>query len=141
VEFFIHFFDLVSKDLMEFVEESCIKGEVIKSVNSTFIALILKVNGPTNFGDFCPIALWNLFYKVISKIIAQRLRPILYRQLSEEQFGFFKGRQINDVIGIAKECLHCIKEKKTQGINSKNRSKEILRLYKLGLPQIGLTKM
>jgi hypothetical protein len=100
VEFFIFFFDLVAKDLMEVVEESCIKGEVIKSLNSTFIALIPKVNGPTNFGDFRPIALCNLYYKVISKIIAQRLRPILSRSLSEEQFGFLKGRQINDAIGI-----------------------------------------
>jgi hypothetical protein len=38
---------------------------------------------------------------VISKIIAKRLRPILSRSLSEEQFGFLKGRQIIDAIGIA----------------------------------------
>jgi hypothetical protein len=101
---------------MEAVEESRIKGEVIKSLNSTFIALIPKVNGPTNFGDFRPITLCNLCYKVISKIIAQRLRPILYRSLSEEQFGFLKGRQINDAIGIAQECLHNIKEKKLQAL-------------------------
>jgi hypothetical protein len=116
VEFFIFFYDLVAKDLMEAVEESRIKGEVIKSLNSTFIALIPKVNGPTNFGDFRPIALCNLCYKVISKIIAQRLRPILSRSLSEEQFGFLKGRQINDAIGIAQECLHSIKEKKLQAL-------------------------
>jgi hypothetical protein len=53
---------------------------------------------------------------VISKIIAKRLRPILSRSLSEEQFGFLKGRQIIDAIGIAQECIHSIKEKKQQAL-------------------------
>jgi hypothetical protein len=116
VEFFIHFFDLVAKDLLEAVEESHTSGEVNRALNSTFIALIPKVNGPTNFGDFRPIALCNLCYKIITKIIATRLRPILSRTLSEEQFGFLKGRQIIDAIGTAQECLHSIKEKKIQAL-------------------------
>ena len=53
---------------------------------------------------------------MISKIIAKRLRPILSRSLSEEQFGFLKGRQIIDAIGIAQECIHIIKEKKQQAL-------------------------
>lgn len=116
MEFFIFFFDLIAKDLLEAIEETCIKGEVIKSLNSTFIALIPKVNGLANFGDFWSIALCNFCYKVISKIIANRLRPILSRALSEEQFGFLKGRQINEASGIAQECLHNIKEKKLQAL-------------------------
>lgn len=116
MEFFIFFFDLIAKDLLEAIEETCIKGEVIKSLTSTFIALIPKVNGVANFGDFWSIALCNFCYKVISKIIANRLRPILSRALSEEQFGFLKGRQINEASGIAQECLHNIKEKKLQAL-------------------------
>jgi hypothetical protein len=115
VDFFLHFFDLVAKDLLEVVEETRITGMVIRSLNSTFIALIPKVNGPTNFGDFRLIA-FNLCYKVISKIIAKRLRPILSHSLSEEQFIFLKGRQIIDAIGIAQECIHSIKEKKQQAL-------------------------
>jgi hypothetical protein len=92
VEFFLHFFDLVAKDLLEVVEESCLSGEVNRSLNSTFIALIPKVNGPATFGDFRPISLCNLCYKIISKIIAKRIRLILSRTLSEEQFDFLKGR-------------------------------------------------
>jgi hypothetical protein len=116
VEFFLHFFDLVANDLLEAVEESRLTGEVNRSMNSTFIALIPKVNGPATFGDFRPIALCNLCYKIISKIIAKRIRPILSRTLSEEQFGFLKGRQIIDAIGTAQECLHSIREKKLQAL-------------------------
>jgi hypothetical protein len=51
-----------------------------------------------------------------NKIIAKRIRPILSRTLSEEQFGFLKGRQIIDAIGTAQECLHSIREKKLQAL-------------------------
>jgi hypothetical protein len=84
VEFFLHFFDLVVDDLLEAVEESCLSGMVNRSLNSTFIALIPKVNGPTSFGDFRSITLCNLVYKIITKILAKRIRPIMSRTLSEE---------------------------------------------------------
>jgi hypothetical protein len=116
VEFFLHYFELVGQDLLEVVEESRLRGEVIKQINSTFIALIPKVNFPRTFSDFRPIALCNLCYKIISKIIAKRIRPILSRALSEEQLGFLKGRQILDAIGMTQECLHSIKTKKLQAI-------------------------
>jgi hypothetical protein len=77
VEFFLHFFELVGQDLLDVVEESRIRGEVIKQINSTFIALIPKVNRPSTFNDFLPIALCNLCYKIIAKIIAKRIQPIL----------------------------------------------------------------
>jgi hypothetical protein len=65
---------------------------------------------------FDQYSLCNLCYKIISKVIAKRLRPILSRVLSEEQLGFLKGQQILDAIGTAQECLHNIKSKKLQAI-------------------------
>jgi hypothetical protein len=116
VKFFIHFFDLVGDDLLEAVEDSRRRGEVIRSLNSTFLALIPKVNKPSSFGDFRPIALCNLCYKLIAKIIANRIKPILSRTLSGEKLGFLKGRQILDAIGTAHECLHNIKLKKLKAL-------------------------
>jgi mannosylglycoprotein endo-beta-mannosidase len=116
VEFYISFYDLVAKDLLEAIEEAHLKGEVNRTLNSTFISLIPKINGPTTFGDFRPIALCNLCYNIITKIIAKRIKPIMSRTLSEEQFGFLKGRQIIDTIGTAQECLHSIREKKLQAL-------------------------
>lgn len=68
------------------------------------------------FGDYRPIALCNLCYKLIVKVIANRLKPILLKSLSSEQLGFLKGRQILDAIGTAQECIHSIKQKKLQAL-------------------------
>jgi hypothetical protein len=116
VEFFIHFFDLVGQDLLEAAEESRNHGEVIISLNSNFIALIVKVNNSSSFGDFRLIDLCNLCYKIIAKIIAIRIRPILSQFSSAEKLGFLKGRQILDEIGTTQECLHSIKVKNLQAM-------------------------
>jgi hypothetical protein len=131
IEFFIHFFDLVGEDLLEMVEESRSRGFIVGSLNSTFLALIPKVNKPVTFGDFRPISLCNLVYKLISKIIANQIKPILSRSLFAEQLGFLKGRQIQDAIGTTHECLHSIK-KKIKIPYTEVGSTESLRLHKLG---------
>jgi hypothetical protein len=53
---------------------------------------------------------------LITKIIANRIKPILSRSLSEEQLGFLKGRQILDAIGTTQECIHSIKVKKSKSL-------------------------
>jgi hypothetical protein len=93
-----------------------IERKIYGGLNATFIALIPKINKPTSFGDFRPISLCNLCYKIISKTIANRINPILSRSLSEEQLGFLQGRRIHDVIGIVHECLHSINKKKIKSL-------------------------
>jgi hypothetical protein len=110
-EFFLFFFDLVGSDLLEMVEDSRRKGQLCGGINSTFLALIPKVNKPVSFDDYRPISLCNLIYKVISKILANRIKPILSKCLSSEQLGFLKGRRIQDAIGTTHESLHSIKKK------------------------------
>ena len=69
MEFFIHFFDLVGDDLLNVVEDYKTRGLVNKSLNATFLTLVPKVNNPLSFGDYKPIALCHLYYKMISKIL------------------------------------------------------------------------
>lgn len=80
-----------------------------EAFNSTFIALIPKVHTPQSFDDFRPISLYNCIYKVTSKIIALRIKPILSRMISKEQFAFLSHCHIRKAIGTTKEMLHSIK--------------------------------
>jgi hypothetical protein len=87
VELYLHFFEIMGEDLLALVEETRLSGRISGSINSTFIALIPKTNKPQQFGDYRPISLCNLVYKVISKVIANIIKPILSKFLSEEQLG------------------------------------------------------
>jgi hypothetical protein len=116
VEFFITLFYLVVEDLVQMIEESRKMGSIIGSLNSTFLALIPKENKPTNFGDFRPISLRNLCYKLISKVIANQKKPIMSRNLSNEHLGFLKGRRMEDVIGTTHECLHRTTKTKSKSL-------------------------
>jgi hypothetical protein len=65
VEFYLHFFYLVGPDLLELVEDSRLNGKVAGAINSTFLTLIPKAATTFYFGDYRPIALCNLCYKLI----------------------------------------------------------------------------
>jgi len=73
IEFFIHFYDLIKRDLLAMVEESRQKGSIHQHISSTFIAVIPKNKKVNVFSDFRPISLRNVIYKIISKIIANRI--------------------------------------------------------------------
>lgn len=65
---------------------------------------------------FRPIALCNVIYKIISKVIANRLKPILPGIISEEQSGYVEGRQILDNILLAQEMIHTLHSRKEAGM-------------------------
>ena len=77
VEFYISFYDLLEGDLPHIVEESRSKRGVLKYFNATFLTLIPKEEGEDNPNKFRPIALCNVIYKIISKVITNRLKPLL----------------------------------------------------------------
>jgi len=68
------------------IEETHKNGIVSGAMNTIFIALIPKKSKPKTFDDFRPISLCNFYYKIISKIIAERLKPFLAHVVSRKQF-------------------------------------------------------
>ena len=74
------------------IEESRLSSVIPDDLNITFLTLIPKVDKPNTFSDYRPISLCNLFYKSISKIIAEWLNPFLGSSISPEQFGFLPDR-------------------------------------------------
>lgn len=91
----LEFYDLIGINILRIVEECRTSGKMYDSFNSTFIALIPKQDNPQTFDEFRPISLCNYIYKIIAKIIANRLRHSLSKHISKEQIAFLENRHIH----------------------------------------------
>ena len=112
--FFQTYWSNVGMDVTHAVPSNLNLGSILKSINHTFITLIPKVNNPERVSDFRPISLCNVIYKIISKVIANRLKPLLDSIISETQSAFIVDRLITDNILIAFESLHHMKANYTR---------------------------
>ncbi|KAJ9556757.1 hypothetical protein OSB04_011371 [Centaurea solstitialis] len=81
-------------------------GALPEGINNTIIALIPKVDSPTTLKDYRPIALCNVIMKIVTKVLANRIKPILPSLISANQTAFVKDKLITDNIIIAFEMLH-----------------------------------
>jgi hypothetical protein len=115
-DFFHHCWDLVREEVWEVVEESRASGLVLLALNATFVTLIPKEERVTNPKKFRPIALCNVIYKIITKVVANRLKPILTHVISKEQARYVEGRQIMDNVILAHEVIHSLKTSRTPGM-------------------------
>lgn len=80
--FFKTFWNIISKDTILAIQSFFHLGFLLKSVNETLISFIPKVNNHTSPNQFRPISLCNMIYKEISKLLANKLKPLLHYCIS-----------------------------------------------------------
>jgi hypothetical protein len=100
--------DFFKEEICNAVRAFILGGEVPEGFYDSFIVLIPKVSKPKELQNFRPISLCNVIYKIVSKVLANRLKVILPMIISEHQSAFVPGWLITDNALIAFECLHTI---------------------------------
>ncbi|GKA45481.1 RNA-directed DNA polymerase, eukaryota, reverse transcriptase zinc-binding domain protein [Tanacetum coccineum] len=108
------YWDIIKKDLHDFINSFFASCDMPYGANSSFFTLIPKVNNPTLITDFRPISLIGIHYKIIAKILANRLSKVIDKIVSKEQSTFIAGRQILDGPIILSEIIEWHKKRKKQ---------------------------
>nr|GEY49823.1 RNA-directed DNA polymerase, eukaryota [Tanacetum cinerariifolium] len=115
-EFFKKYCRFIGPDFCEAVEHFFKYGSFSKGCKSSFIALIPKVMDAKFVNDYRPISLIGSVYKVITKILANRLATIIAGLVSDTQSAFLADRQILDCPFILNEVLDWCKRKNKQAM-------------------------
>ncbi|RVX05297.1 LINE-1 reverse transcriptase-like [Vitis vinifera] len=103
VAFWQECWDFVKEEVVEMFKEFFEHGSFAKSLNTTFLVLIPKKGGAEDLRDFRPISLLGGLYKLLAKVLANRLKKVLDRVVSVDQNAFVRGRQILDASLVANE--------------------------------------
>lgn len=110
--FFQKFWNIVGDDVSRTVLGVLNDGVDPSNMNTTHIVLIPKIKQPETVKDFRPISLCNVIFRVITKCIANRLKPFLHDLVSINQSAFIPSRLITDNVMTAFEIFHSMKKKK-----------------------------
>lgn len=81
--FFQKYWDVVGPQVVDYVLKTLETCDMFNGINNTYICLIPKVNCPKKITDFRPISLCNVIYKLVSKVLANRLKKVLSAVISD----------------------------------------------------------
>ncbi|GKB93871.1 RNA-directed DNA polymerase, eukaryota, partial [Tanacetum coccineum] len=115
-EFYRKYWSFIDQDILMAVKDFFSLGYFPRGCNSSFIALIPKIHDAKFVKDFRPISLIGSVYKIIAKILANRLRLVLPYLISDVQSAFVANRQILDGPFILNEIISWCKHKKFNGM-------------------------
>ena len=122
--FFQQCWDTVADSLFNFVSQVWVNPSLISYINNTLLVMIPKVDKPNFVSQFRSISLCNVIYKIISKVIVNRIKSLLDNIISPYQSSFILGRSIHHNIIVAQKMVHSM---------SKMRGKQVFMSIKIDL--------
>jgi hypothetical protein len=115
-EVFQEFCDTIKSDLFNLFKSFHDGSLNIERLNFGSITLIPKIPNVVDIKAFRPICLLNVCYKIITKVLINRLASCITSVISDFQYGFIKGRYIMDGVVSLHEIIHEVKRKKQNGL-------------------------
>ncbi|XP_026438542.1 uncharacterized protein LOC113337068 [Papaver somniferum] len=103
---------IIGEDICQMIKRFFETKHIPKQINKTYISLIPKKKKSLYAADDRPIGLCNTSYKIISKIIVNRLKPLMEKIISPYQVAYVSGRLISDNTVITQEIIHFMNKKR-----------------------------
>ena len=110
--FFQKAWGTIGDDLCSTIQEWYRKGKIPENLCQALICLIPKQPSPETIRQYRPISLCNSIYKLATKILVSRLKPLIPDWISPNQNSFIKGMGADINLVVATEVLHSMHKKK-----------------------------
>lgn len=110
--YFFEFWNLFKSDFIWLFEEFYRNGHVNSCLKENFIGLISKKEKVSKVKDYRPISLTTSVYKILAKVLAERIKKVMPITISRNESAFIKGRQILHPILMANEFVEEYKLKR-----------------------------
>ncbi|CAN1801746.1 Transposon TX1 uncharacterized 149 kDa protein [Linum perenne] len=127
--FYQRFWDIVGPDVIRDCRSWLVDKRIPNEVQATDIVLLPNKENATKMSDLRPISLCNVRYRIVAKVLANRMRSIMSDIIPEEQSAFIKGRSIVDNVLIAFETLHAMNIRRTAKIGEVALKMDISKAY------------
>jgi hypothetical protein len=108
--------DIISGDIMAFLSEFHGNASLPKAITASFLTLVPKKDHPQCLSDYRPICLVSSLYKILAKVLANRLKKVLGKLISKAQSAFLPNREILDGVLVVKELLDLAKRRKDKSL-------------------------
>ena len=106
VEFYYTFWPALGDLLVEVLNETYERGELTASQKQGVITLIEKEAKDTlHIKNYRPITLLNVDYKIVSKVLAKRMKEVLNEIIHHDQVGYIKDRNIGEAVRLIDDML------------------------------------
>lgn len=113
-EFYQAMWDDISSDIFSFVSESVHTAHIEAELNISKVALLPKSEDRSRVQNFRPISLLNTLYKIVAKVYANQMKPLLHHWILPSQTGFVPNMCILDNIFLAFEAIEWTLENKQE---------------------------
>jgi exonuclease III len=105
---------IVKHDVLAFLNEFHVNAILPKGMTASFLTLVPKKDHPQDLFDYRPICLIGSMYKILSKLLANRLKRVLGKLISICQSAFLPQRQILDGVVVLNELIDLTKRRKDE---------------------------
>lgn len=110
--FYQKYWSIVGDDVVKLVARFFQDGRIDSELNKTHLVLIPKKKNPSSVGDLMPISLCNVLMKVVTNVLANRLKTMLDKVVVDTQSAYIPGRLISGYVMVSYEIMHYLKHKK-----------------------------
>ncbi|CAI5482443.1 unnamed protein product [Closterium sp. Yama58-4] len=104
-ELFEDNWDLLGESVMDFMREFEKSATLPRSTSTAVTILLHKKGDRTNMGNYRPITLLSAIYKIVAKLLANRMKKVLSQVISGNQFGFVRGRRLADAVKVVADTI------------------------------------